>query len=107
MGKLSELACLTLFLMYEKKTGKDSFWYTYIKELDRQRARGVQVRLRQRLPAALHVPASPYGVTAVTLCMRQLHSGTCAAVCEVVWLTVILLVLLSSGCGVAAAVARG
>ena len=41
-GKLSELACLTLYLMYEKKVGKKSFWYQYIKELDRQRARGVQ-----------------------------------------------------------------
>lgn len=41
-GKLSELACLTLYLMYEKKVGKKSFWYSYIKELDRQRARGVQ-----------------------------------------------------------------
>jgi hypothetical protein len=26
--------------MYEKKQGKDSFWYCYIKELDRQRGRG-------------------------------------------------------------------
>eukprot|EP00775_Hariotina_reticulata_P013147 gene13147-13277_t len=41
-GKLSELACLTLYMMYEKKVGKESFWYQYIKELDRQRARGVQ-----------------------------------------------------------------
>lgn len=101
-GKLSELACLTLYMMYEKKVrrqprgraarrqpraaaaccsacsaacsaswatamrlrqcciawpalravalracrcdqvGKSSFWYQYIKELDRQRARGVQ-----------------------------------------------------------------
>jgi hypothetical protein len=29
-------------MMYEKKVGKKSFWYQYIKELDRQRARGVQ-----------------------------------------------------------------
>lgn len=41
-GKLSELAVLALYLMYEKKVGKQSFWRTYIKELDRQRARGVQ-----------------------------------------------------------------
>eukprot|EP00878_Enallax_costatus_P010172 GHUV01010618.1.p1 GENE.GHUV01010618.1~~GHUV01010618.1.p1 ORF type:complete len:451 (+),score=91.21 GHUV01010618.1:1244-2596(+) len=41
-GKLSELACLALTLMYEKKVGKGGFWYQYIKELDRQRARGVQ-----------------------------------------------------------------
>ncbi|KXZ43296.1 hypothetical protein GPECTOR_95g685 [Gonium pectorale] len=40
--KLSELACLALYLMYEKKLGKKSFWYPYIKELDRQRARGPQ-----------------------------------------------------------------
>ncbi|CAD7702467.1 unnamed protein product, partial [Ostreobium quekettii] len=39
-NKLSELACLTLYLMYEKKEGKQSFWYPYIKELDRLRARG-------------------------------------------------------------------
>ena len=30
-NKLSELACLTLYLMYEKKAGKDSFWAEYIK----------------------------------------------------------------------------
>jgi len=40
--KLSELACLTLYLMFEKKTGEGSFWQPYIKELDRQRARGTQ-----------------------------------------------------------------
>lgn len=40
--KLSELAILTLFLMYEKKLKEDSFWQPYIKELDRQRARGTQ-----------------------------------------------------------------
>ncbi|BBN19573.1 hypothetical protein MPTK1_8g11790 [Marchantia polymorpha subsp. ruderalis] len=39
-NKLSELACLALYLMYEKKQGKDSFWYPYIRELDRQRGRG-------------------------------------------------------------------
>uniref|UniRef100_A0A0D3HSU1 Rubisco LSMT substrate-binding domain-containing protein n=1 Tax=Oryza barthii TaxID=65489 RepID=A0A0D3HSU1_9ORYZ len=39
-NKLSELACLALYLMYEKKQGQDSFWYPYIKELDRQRGRG-------------------------------------------------------------------
>nr|GEW78544.1 ribulose-1,5 bisphosphate carboxylase/oxygenase large subunit N-methyltransferase, chloroplastic [Tanacetum cinerariifolium] len=39
-NKLSELACLALYLMYEKKQGKESFWYPYIKELDRQRGRG-------------------------------------------------------------------
>ncbi|KAF5746944.1 hypothetical protein HS088_TW06G01120 [Tripterygium wilfordii] len=38
--KLSELACLALYLMYEKKQGKKSFWYPYIRELDRQRGRG-------------------------------------------------------------------
>ena len=30
-NKLSELACLTLYLMYEKKAGKESFWFEYIK----------------------------------------------------------------------------
>ena len=30
-NKLSELACLTLYLMYEKKAGQESFWYEYIK----------------------------------------------------------------------------
>ncbi|KAL1206031.1 Ribulose-1,5 bisphosphate carboxylase/oxygenase large subunit N-methyltransferase [Cardamine amara subsp. amara] len=39
-NKLSELACLALYLMYEKKQGKKSVWYPYIKELDRQRGRG-------------------------------------------------------------------
>lgn len=39
-NKLSELACLALYLMYEKKQGKQSFWYPYIRELDRQRGRG-------------------------------------------------------------------
>ena len=29
--KLSELACLTLYLMYEKKNGKKSVWYEFIK----------------------------------------------------------------------------
>ncbi len=29
--KLSELACLTLFLMFEKKLGEESEWYPYIK----------------------------------------------------------------------------
>lgn len=41
-GKLSEISVLTLYMMYEKKVGKGSFWYQYIKELDKQRARGVQ-----------------------------------------------------------------
>lgn len=39
-NKLSELACLALYLMYEKKQGKASFWYPFIRELDRQRGRG-------------------------------------------------------------------
>ncbi|KAG2279753.1 hypothetical protein Bca52824_050973 [Brassica carinata] len=39
-NKLSELACLALYLMYEKKQGKKSVWYPYIRELDRQRGRG-------------------------------------------------------------------
>ena len=30
-NKLSELACLTLYLMYEKKNGKQSTWYEFIK----------------------------------------------------------------------------
>ncbi|XP_026402639.1 ribulose-1,5 bisphosphate carboxylase/oxygenase large subunit N-methyltransferase, chloroplastic-like [Papaver somniferum] len=39
-NKLSELACLALYLMYEKKQKKKSFWYPFIRELDRQRGRG-------------------------------------------------------------------
>ncbi|KAJ3671456.1 hypothetical protein LUZ60_007535 [Juncus effusus] len=39
-NKLSELACLALYLMYEKKQGKRSFWSPFIKELDRQAGRG-------------------------------------------------------------------
>ncbi|KAK9785591.1 hypothetical protein WJX73_004453 [Symbiochloris irregularis] len=41
-GKLSELACLTLYLMYEKKRGRASPWVPLIKELDRTRGRGQQ-----------------------------------------------------------------
>jgi hypothetical protein len=41
-NKLSELACLTLYLAYEKKRGPDSKWYPLIKELDRQGGRGSQ-----------------------------------------------------------------
>lgn len=39
-NKLSELACLALYLMYEKKQGKKSIWFPFIRELDRQRGRG-------------------------------------------------------------------
>ncbi|KAJ9135445.1 hypothetical protein P3X46_032627 [Hevea brasiliensis] len=39
-NKLLELVCLALYLMYEKKQGKRSFWYPYIRQLDRQRGRG-------------------------------------------------------------------
>ena len=39
-NKLSELACLALYLMYEKKRGRHSFWFPFIHELDRQRGRG-------------------------------------------------------------------
>ena len=39
-NKLSELACLALFLMYEKKLGAKSQWQPFIKELDRIQARG-------------------------------------------------------------------
>ncbi|EFN55628.1 hypothetical protein CHLNCDRAFT_57818 [Chlorella variabilis] len=41
-GKLSELACLTLYLAYEKKRGKEGCWYRFIKELDRMQGRGSQ-----------------------------------------------------------------
>lgn len=41
-NKLSELACLTLYLSYEKKRGEESFWHPFIKELDHQRGRGPQ-----------------------------------------------------------------
>eukprot|EP01024_Parvocaulis_polyphysoides_P026998 TRINITY_DN24549_c0_g2_i4.p1 TRINITY_DN24549_c0_g2~~TRINITY_DN24549_c0_g2_i4.p1 ORF type:complete len:472 (-),score=56.62 TRINITY_DN24549_c0_g2_i4:330-1745(-) len=40
--KISELACLALYLCYEKKRGKESMWYPFIKCLDKQRARGPQ-----------------------------------------------------------------
>mmetsp|Transcript_22220 Transcript_22220/g.26682 ORF Transcript_22220/g.26682 Transcript_22220/m.26682 type:complete len:514 (-) Transcript_22220:122-1663(-) len=39
-NKLSELAVLALYLMYEKKNGEESVWSEYIHELDRQAARG-------------------------------------------------------------------
>ena len=41
-GKLSELALLTLYLMYEKKRGRQSVWQPFIQALDRQRGRGQQ-----------------------------------------------------------------
>ncbi|KAI3425759.1 hypothetical protein D9Q98_007734 [Chlorella vulgaris] len=41
-GKLSELACLTLYLAYEKKRGDEGCWFSYIKELDRMAGRGSQ-----------------------------------------------------------------
>lgn len=41
-SKLSELACLTLYLAYEKKRGTASFWHPFIKELDRLRGKGQQ-----------------------------------------------------------------
>ena len=41
-NKLSELACLTLYLSYEKKRGQESTWFPFIKELDRQGGRGPQ-----------------------------------------------------------------
>ncbi|KAJ7974764.1 N-methyltransferase [Quillaja saponaria] len=39
-NEFSELACLALYLMYEKKQGKKSFWSSYIRELDCQLGRG-------------------------------------------------------------------
>ncbi|CAI5498349.1 unnamed protein product [Closterium sp. Naga37s-1] len=39
-NKLSELACLALYLMFEKKQADQSFWGPFINELDRQRGRG-------------------------------------------------------------------
>ena len=39
-NKLSELACLTLYLMYEKKNGKQSVWYEFIKASDSHACRG-------------------------------------------------------------------
>lgn len=41
-NKLSELAVLTLYLMYEKKRGQESKWFPFIKELDRLGGRGPQ-----------------------------------------------------------------
>jgi hypothetical protein len=39
----AELACLTLYLAYEKKRGEDSCFFSFIKELDRLQGRGSQV----------------------------------------------------------------
>lgn len=33
--KLSELACVTLYMMYEKMNGDKSRWHHFIRELDR------------------------------------------------------------------------
>ncbi|KAL4522696.1 hypothetical protein Ndes2437A_g07455 [Nannochloris sp. 'desiccata'] len=41
-NKLSEIAVLTLYLMYEKKRGPESSWFPLIKELDRIGGRGPQ-----------------------------------------------------------------
>jgi histone-lysine N-methyltransferase SETD3 len=41
-SKLSELACLTLYLCYEKKRGGESFYAPFIQELDKQGGRGPQ-----------------------------------------------------------------
>eukprot|EP01023_Acetabularia_acetabulum_P033430 TRINITY_DN3128_c0_g2_i1.p1 TRINITY_DN3128_c0_g2~~TRINITY_DN3128_c0_g2_i1.p1 ORF type:complete len:518 (+),score=63.81 TRINITY_DN3128_c0_g2_i1:148-1554(+) len=43
--KISELACLALYLCYEKKRGQESMWYPFINCLDKQRARGPQAVL--------------------------------------------------------------
>lgn len=40
--KISELAVLTLFLMYEKKLGRESEWFAVIRELDSAKARSLQ-----------------------------------------------------------------
>lgn len=44
-NKLSELACLALYLSYEKKRGAESYWGPYIKELGMQQVRGGERRL--------------------------------------------------------------
>lgn len=41
-NKLSEIACLALYLSYEKKSGEASSWRPLIKELDMARARGLE-----------------------------------------------------------------
>ena len=46
--KLSELACVTLYMMYEKMNGKKSRWHHYIKELDRWGICAHSRRIRQR-----------------------------------------------------------
>lgn len=71
-NKLSELACLALYLMYEKKQGKKSFWYPYIRELDRQRGRGqlaVESPLLWSQDELAYLTGSPTKVAAATQCL--------------------------------------
>ena len=49
-GKLSELACLALYIMYEKLRGKESRWYEFIK-----------VRHRRAATAPLHTVVTTPG----------------------------------------------
>lgn len=78
-NKLSELACLALYLMYEKKQGKDSFWYPYIKELDRQRGRGqlaVESPLLWTESELDYLNGSPMRVSIFLSTLRQLITTT-------------------------------
>lgn len=71
-NKLSELACLTLYLCYEKKRGPKSTWWAFIKELDRTQARGPQVlwlAALSFLPSALARACVPPGAAAGWRCL--------------------------------------
>ena len=64
-NKLSELACLTLYLMYEKKNGKQSVWFELIKASRFSTCRG-QVIASDMHDASMTAP-----------CLRQEHGSCC------------------------------
>jgi hypothetical protein len=62
--------------MYEKKQGKDSIWYPYIKELDRHRGRGqlaVESPLLWTEGELDYLTGSPLKVCDFTLLYLNMH----------------------------------
>lgn len=68
--KLSELACVTLYMMYEKMNGKKSRWHHYIKELDRcDLGQGVRQKVTD-LILLLGLQLDSCELKSVTCCMH-------------------------------------
>ena len=62
-GKHSELACLALYLMYEKKQGRNSYWYEFIA------VRTILVLLQSPVLVSCHVPQrSTAAITSLGSC---------------------------------------